>query len=128
MLGLNMKRDMELVRKILLAMESEEHGYARNTIQQLLPEATKDTIGFHCSLMNQAGLIMAIDTTARGAKSPCARPMSITWSGYEFLETIRDDGVWKEVKKRLAKAGSFASPIIKQLGIEMIKQQVGLSD
>lgn len=55
---------------------------------------------------------------------------SITWSGHEFLDTIRDEGVWKTTKEKLNKFSSvpikIISTVASQILTNLINQQLGL--
>lgn len=61
---------------------------------------------------------------------PDIRITSLTWSGHQFLDNIRDDGVWKDTKKIISKfssvslglVGSIASQVITSL----VQNQLGL--
>ncbi len=53
-----MKRDMELVRKILLAMAAHEHGYAPQPFT--IAGYEQAVIGHHIWLMEQGHLITAV--------------------------------------------------------------------
>jgi hypothetical protein len=48
-----MKRDMDLVRKILLQIEEHPHGFAPNYLA--IEDYTQEQIGFHVLLMGEAG-------------------------------------------------------------------------
>jgi hypothetical protein len=85
-----MKRDMELVRKILLAMEAQPHGYTREPLT--IPGYHPDTIGHHVWLMSDGGLIAAQNVTTVNDASPVSIPLAILWKGREYLdaEAARD--------------------------------------
>lgn len=55
---------------------------------------------------------------------------SITWAGHEFLDNIRDDGVWKNTKEKLSKFSSVSigivSNVASQVLTNIINQQLGL--
>ena len=98
-----MKRDLDLVRKILLALEDHEHGFAPNEFR--VEGHTDEEVGFHASLMKQAGLIDAVDMTHGKSPSKTARPRSITWNGYEFLNAARNETIWEKAKSKAQSAG-----------------------
>lgn len=52
---------------------------------------------------------------------------SISYDGHQFLDTIRDDGIWKNTKNKFAKFSSISLPIIQELASSLIKSQLGLS-
>ena len=89
-----MKRDLDLVRQILIAMESGEHGFVGDTFT--IEDYSDEQIGYHVFLMADAGLISALDATTISDESPSAIPKSITWAGHDFLDSVRDETVWKK--------------------------------
>lgn len=98
-----MKRDLDLVRKILLELEAHEHGYPPEGFT--IDGYTGEQIGYHVYLMGQAELLNVANTAHMGSTSPTAIPVSVTWDGHEFLEASRSPTVWQEAKKRMASAG-----------------------
>ena len=86
-----MKRDMELVRAILLKMEAHPYGYAPGGFT--IAGYDQDVIGHHAWLMQDGRLVTAEVTTSFGDKSPIATPVTITWEGHEFLDAVRNDWV-----------------------------------
>jgi hypothetical protein len=91
---------MDLVRKILLALEAHEHGNAPRELK--IEGYSEEQIGYHVYLMNEAGLLQAVDTTHRPVYpphmqglSPQAVPVCLTWEGHEFLEAAREPSRWQ---------------------------------
>lgn len=124
----SMQRDMELVRKIMLAAEQHEHGFAPRDIE--IEGYSEEQIGYHCWLLDDAGLAEAIDLTTRGSDSPCAALRSLTWAGHEFLGAAKDDTTWQKAKDRLSSAGkslqSVTLDVLKALLVDVAKQQLRL--
>lgn len=96
-----MKRDLDLIRKILLAMEAEDCGFPESELQ--IEGFTEEQIGFHVHLLGQAGLARVVDSTYLENLSPSAIPTSITWAGYEFLAASKDDTLWDTGKAKVIK-------------------------
>jgi len=94
-----MKRDMELVRAILLTMEAHAAGFAPHPFT--IAKYDQDVIGHHVWLMAQGDLVTASEITGLGDASPTALPLSITWQGHDFLDTVRNDRVWRKLKTEL---------------------------
>ena len=120
-----MKRDMDLVRKILLAMAEHEHGFAPDRFT--IAGYDQDVIGHHVWLMKQGELVTAVDVTCQGDAGPTALPGSITWQGHNFLETVRNERVWLKVKAEL-KDRSISLPfsLLQELAIKIAKSLAGL--
>lgn len=119
-----MKRDMDLVRLMLLKVEEHPHGFAPDDLA--LDGYTQEQIGYHAKLLGEAGLVDATDVTCMGDPSPAAIIVSLTWQGYEFLESARDVRVWDEAKARLAKVGSVSLPVLQALLTRIIEASLGL--
>lgn len=94
-----MKRDLNLIRMLLLKIEGEEDI-------EMLEKAFSEQYGgkydqicyTHIELMSSAGLIKAsskADLSGHYAKPKVA---GITWSGYEYLDSVRDSEVWWKTK------------------------------
>jgi hypothetical protein len=94
-----MKRDMNLVREILLWIESQEHGgvAANPTIEG----STEEEIAYHVYIMWKASLVEAIDVGEMGNLSPQALLSNISWNGHEFIQAAADDTIWAKAKKTL---------------------------
>lgn len=98
-----MKRDMNLVRSILLALEEHEHGHAPDELK--IEGFSEEQIGFHVHLMGQAGLLNVADATDLGSPSPVGIPPWMTWEGYEFLEMAREPLRWKRAIEKVTSTG-----------------------
>jgi hypothetical protein len=119
------KRDPELVRKILLAMEAEDHGFAPAPFT--IKGYDAETIGYHVWLMAQGGLVTADIVTAANEPSPTALPGSITWEGHEFLDAVRHDTVWRKVKTEMKDKGlTLPFSVIQALALKIAAKLAGL--
>jgi len=123
-----MKRDMDLVRKILMACVDHEHGRAP---QDLAIEGySEEQIGYHVYLMMEAGLVEAADVTTMGSESPEAVVTSVTWDGHEFLEASRDEGLWENAKQAVGSTGGMVLGVLKSvliaLATDAAKKAAGL--
>lgn len=50
----------------------------------------------------------------------------LTYKGHEFVETVRDDTVWRKVKDKARAVGAMTLPALVQIGTAVIKSQIGL--
>jgi len=118
-----MKRDMDLVRKILLTIEESPHGFFNEfpTIQGYSGEQ----VGYHSYLMIQAGLIEGADATTMDSESPEAIPTCLTWQGHEFLDACRNESVWTKAKEKIKSiGGEVPLDVLKTVLIEILKAQI----
>ncbi len=121
-----MKRDMELVRKLLLHIE-EEHVYDTIASSDITIEGYSESqIGYHLHIMAAGGLIDAKEAPAFGDDMYYLEVEGITWYGHEFLDSVRDEGVWSGVKSALKPIGSASFEVIKNLAVALIAKQLGL--
>lgn len=121
-----MKRDMELVREILVAIEECEDGYAPADFRG---RPWRDaTIGYHVYLMGQADLLQVADSSSFGQDSPNALPVCLTWQGHEFIDAARSPVVWKRAKERVASTvGSVAIGVFVTLLTQIAREQLGIA-
>lgn len=116
-----MKRDMDLVRQILFRMEENDGGYADPEFG--VDGYAEDVVGHHVWLMEQAGLITAEEVTHLGSSSPIAIPLSVTWSGHDFLASVRNDTVWQKVKRIVVeKGGGIPFEVLQALAVQTAKR------
>lgn len=121
-----MKRDMDLVRKILLVLEQHEHGYAPKQLE--IEGCTDEQIHFHVWLMGDGGLLRVSDSSHGAGASPRAIPVSIVWEGYEFLEAAREDTMWEKAKSTISEAGvGLTIEMLKGVLGQLAKSAVGLT-
>lgn len=118
-----MKRDMELVRQILYKLEEVDADHDPDEIA--LDGYTREQIGYHAHIMAQAGLIKAADATAWGDAVPQAMPMSLTWSGHDFLDAARVESRWQkalEIAKKLG--GSVTLQVMLNILTKLMQNEV----
>lgn len=119
-----MKRDMELIRRILLAVENDELS-STNYHERVLPGVPEDVYFSHVRLLDEAGLLKAIGM--KGDNYALYYPDRLTWEGHEFLDSIRNETVWAKVKHRLGEQlSSVPIPVIAQLGVDVLKHTLGI--
>lgn len=118
-----MKLDHECVRDVLLAIEKlqvffvndakeiEKNSLVPNDLYQELPQYTKEDIFYSAYNLDQAGFIsMSIRWIDSAAVYWVINYM--TYTGHEFLNSIRDESRWNGIKKAL--------PAIRNYSLEAI--------
>ena len=125
-----MKRDMELVRRLMLAIEAQPAG-ARVTGADLLVDGDDDTtVAEHLHMLIDHGFLKGTpDRAIAHRKSPLRVHIhGITWKGHEFLDAVRDDTIWNKTKDKVASVGGSATvEIVTQVATGFIKQMLGLT-
>lgn len=106
-----MKRDMELVRLVLLKVEDE--GETPDTwIEEFSVagyEEAPDAVAYHVWLLSEAGMLLAEQTPTNEF---VMEPKCLTWAGHEFLDTIRDPEVWRQTKEGAKSAGGVGMELL----------------
>ena len=120
-----MKRDMDLVRWILRAIENQKHPPDFKAAFRLWNnEHEKVEIGYHVLLLKEAGLVDAIDVSGN-MEIENWEPTRLTWAGHEFLEASRDDTRWEEAKAVMKdKGGGMVFEIFKQILLGSVRSAV----
>jgi hypothetical protein len=104
-----MKRDMNLVREILLRLERGESPLN-------IPDYTNEQIGYHMVIMADGDLIRLwglpenVLSHAMNASFP-----SLRWMGHEFLDDVRDPEAWDDTRKKIDKIGGASFQIVWEL-------------
>lgn len=117
-----MKRDMELVREILLCVEKGE-GLAALTVKH-----GSETVAGHVAILNDAEMVKAAIAENNVGIPMSAHIIRLTWAGHEFLDNARDNAVWKKVMKSLGgKVASVSFSVLTECLKRAVLAQVGLS-
>jgi Hypothetical protein (DUF2513) len=119
-----MKRDMDLVRQVLIKMEEHEHGNIVGNFE--IDGYSEEQIGYHCYLLDQAGLIHAIDMSSDDDESPCAMPRCLTWSGHEFIENAKNENNWLQAKAAVGKIGDASFSVWVSVLTSIVTKSLGI--
>lgn len=88
-----MKREMDLVRRLLLAIELQPHG----EILMAIDGVDSDTFVAHAQWLLDAEFVEGKVTDIAGLA--CARIERLTWQGCEFLDAARNETLWTQAKE-----------------------------
>jgi len=120
-----MKRDMNLVREILLAVEAREHGMGASDLD--IKGHSQEEIGYHVYLMGKAELLVVVETTHLNSQSPEALASGLTWQGHDFLDAARDPSLWQKAMDKIRMTGSALTfEIVKAVLVQLTRQQLDL--
>lgn len=119
-----MKRDMDLVRNLLLSIESNPQ---LDGMTWVMPDEPSDLgiidhsfedVVYHLVMLIEADLIVG--------KKTMQMPMisKLTWQGHDFLDSIRDPVIWRETKEGAKKAGGFSLELLSALAKGLIKKKI----
>ena len=119
-----MKRNMDLVRDVLLAIE--DHPTLANGSQMLVIDGSEklglqdhslEEIHYHVDMLLKKGLIA-------GEINLLYVISGLTWDGHDFLDSIRDPVIWQETKEGVKKAGGFSLELLGDLAKGLIKKKI----
>ena len=117
-----MKRDLDLIRAILLDIESKPRSELLGRSFQI-DGVGADEFSEAITLMLERGLIEG--ATLRPLKGAIQiANVRITWSGHDFLDSVRDEEIWEKTKEGAVAAGGFTFDLIKALAKGLIKRKI----
>ena len=124
------KRDMDLIRHILIEIESRPDASPRIVE---LADYDGNVVFRHLEMLQQAGFIDVIGVNSPvGQRPPSMIIKDLTWNGHDFLNAIQSDTVWKKLKHDLSASNLISAPfeVIKFGAIEIakgyLKQHIGI--
>lgn len=113
-----MKRDLDLIKKILSSVEDSKNG--ASFLNAEIPEkfhVDLDTFLYHVNLLAEHQLLKK-DEDREGVDL-----LGLTWKGHDFLDDTRDHKLWNAAKK----AGENLSFTAFQSVVTTLAQQVAIS-
>lgn len=103
-----MKRDMQLVRKLLLELEKRDHIIATSDMMVIEGEDHDPwTIEYHLSILADSEFVAAVYSNSGHISH-----YRLTWQGHEFIDAVRDDTIWRKVTEALQKLGGHTYPML----------------
>lgn len=121
-----MKRDIELVRKLLLYIEENfTYDVLHSSLIELEGYSAQE-IGYHLKLMADGGLIDTMGGGSTDSRTYECGINGMTPYGHDFLDSVRDEGVWSNVKAALKPVGWASFEVIKNLAVAQASKMLGL--
>ena len=110
-----MTRDMDLVRNIVLA--------ARESAPlSSMPNVALEVFAYHAQILQEAGMITAALMPDSKALPQKAVILRLTWSGQDFADSIKNEGIWQKAKDNVIKpSASWTFSILLDYLAEQIK-------
>jgi hypothetical protein len=121
-----MKRDMDLVRELMLRLESypmnmgDVFSLQPGDKELAVEDFTEHQIEYHLGLLREIGFI----------ECPGSQPMlgityaGLTWAGHDFLDAVRDPEIWRKTKRGAEAAGGFTVDLLVDLAKGLIRTQI----
>lgn len=109
-----MKRNWDTIRELLVKVEECTLPTDRVRLTDFSEDRAAE-VSYHMALLIQAGLVNGRmdETLSADVKNFFAQ--KLTWSGHEFLDSIRSDTVWQKTKSIFAEQGlSMTVDLVKE--------------
>jgi hypothetical protein len=109
------QRDLDLIREILLLVEADPQCDGTREYCYQTPEEfgihghSTEEVAYHLALLIQAGFV---DGAVVSKIIPMHVIRSLTWNGHEFLDNVRDKGIWNKTKERVQGLSSVGLDVV----------------
>ena len=121
-----MKRDLDLVRQLLLQIEALPAG---PPAQYRTSEIEDPVLLAHFELVIGAGLVNGKIARSQGARGDVISISGLTWEGHEWIEMVRSQAVWNETRATLLDgAGALTYELTRAVAGKILRARLGLSD
>jgi hypothetical protein len=120
-----MQRDLDLIRKILFALEAKPDPKGIQTLE--IEGYDNIMVRYHLNLLAQAKLIDYEPELAKTGRIIKVIVFNPSWLGYEFRDAVRSDAVWSKLKSQAADKGTaLPFDVLKTIATEVIKNLFGV--
>lgn len=127
-----MKRDMDLIRWLLLQLEARD-SFEPVRCVELLPDVDSNTqytpqeVEYNTRLLIEAGLISGEVKLGTRKEKYRVYIERLTWKGHEFIDAARDETRWNQTKRWLSeKSGGLAYSLLMPLLLQKLREQLGI--
>ncbi len=126
-----MKLNHDCVRDLLIHIEEHlSYGFYMDISAVELKNYSTEELLYAADKLLEANYLIGNKRTSIGPTLPDIRIISISWNGHQFLDNIRDEGVWKDTKNVLSKFSSvslsFVGNVASQVITSLVQKQLGL--
>lgn len=124
-----MRRDPELIRLLMLKLESWEKpstAVFNMSYTKLLPDNgfSQDELHYHVSQILQKGWVDTAGAPWHMSISGQFTFAGLTPAGHDFVDSVRDEDVWRLTKDGLKGMGSYTLETIAALGKGYMKKKL----
>ena len=121
-----MKRDLDLVRQILLQIEALPAG---PPAQYRMSEIEDPVLLAHFELVLASGLVNGKISRSQSSRGDVISISGLTWQGHEWIETVRQDSVWNETTSTLLESGgALTYELTRAVAERILRTRLGLID
>lgn len=115
-----MKLDKDAIRAILLAVEAD-NGSPMMPKQLKISDLSDEEISYHVHLLAEAGYVDAANL--RSFQFDDWKPKRLTFAGHEYLDTVRDNEIWRLTKEGAKEVGASSVSMLFEIGKAIVKQK-----
>ncbi len=124
-----MKRDLDMVRDILLIAEEASPGQRikLSDFKDKYPERLSE-VSEHVEMLDKIGFLSASFSRPLNPQGAgFFEIQKIEWSGHDYLDAIRDQKIWKKTKQKISDiGGSAAIDTVKAIALKIASDALGL--
>lgn len=123
-----MKLNIDCVRDVMLTIE-DQLGFGEEwsiyKLHTFLPDYTTEDLHYTCLKLLEGGYLNAVPINKLRCASPViCRIRDLTFSGHEFLETIRPKTVFDKTKSTAKKLGTQSLGAIVQIATSVLSEVI----
>jgi hypothetical protein len=121
-----MKRDMDLIRTILLKIEADQKFdgssyHSAGAANLGITDHANEEVIYHVVMLVDAGFLVGNTKMTRAGAVVVSK---LTWPGHDFLDSVRDPKIWEKTKNGVEGAGGFTVELMKDLAKGFVKKQI----
>lgn len=116
-----MKLNKDLVREILLALEADDSDPRSAKLLEIRGYENLQ-IAYTVRILADGGLIEALNVSSHSGFD--WRPQCLTYTGHEYVDTIRDGEIWGRIKEIANNVGIFSLQVLIESGKSVVKQEL----
>ena len=122
-----MKRDMDLVRTILLKVEADPKFdgtmQPASAVKLGIEGHSEGEVAYNSAQLVEAGFLTG---NTKMATQGLVMVGKLTWEGHEFLDTVRDPDIWRKTKDRAKTVTTVGLGFLWEIAKAEIKTKLGL--
>ncbi len=122
--GRQMKRDPDLERQILLAIEANDPQTGSDIDLSSFESHSDRQLSYQVMLLHEAGLIKAHEIPDESDAPLWWMPERLTMAGHEYLDSIRDEEAWRRTKEGALAVGSFSLEALGALARALVREKI----
>ena len=119
-----MKRDLDLVRQLMLQIEALP---AAPPVQYRMSEIEDPVLLAHLEMLIEAGLVSGRISRSQGARGDVISVSGLTWQGHEWVEMVRSHSLWNEVKSAVLDGGGVLTfELTRAMAAKLLRARLAL--